>query len=181
MQGGSPPPAGLHDFAEPLKKKRAPKRKTTESAEDVERGSFDEAGRASPTTTTPTVDLPNLSAKPTRRGKKALSADESKAARGASGNGAPQRTAKGGVKGETLTWDLGSGREETPIETPKPVLSDTEAVIHAETQRAIDEQRIPSSPLAESVYKNYLRFPGCIVLTRVGKFYEVCCPSDQII
>jgi DNA mismatch repair ATPase MutS len=73
-----------------------------------------------------------------------------------------------------LSWDLGTSGKNTPIDPPKPVWTDTEALIHAETQRAMDEQRIPSSPLAESVYKNYLRFPGCIVLTRVGKFYEVC-------
>ncbi|WRT63671.1 uncharacterized protein IL334_000594 [Kwoniella shivajii] len=42
----------------------------------------------------------------------------------------------------------------------------------AQVEKAIEEGTIPSSTLAREVYTNWLRFPDCILLTRVGKFYE---------
>ncbi|WWC97095.1 hypothetical protein V866_003973 [Kwoniella sp. B9012] len=42
----------------------------------------------------------------------------------------------------------------------------------AEVDRAIAAGTIPSSDLSREVYTNWLRFPDCILLTRVGKFYE---------
>ncbi|EIW73297.1 hypothetical protein TREMEDRAFT_70943 [Tremella mesenterica DSM 1558] len=33
-------------------------------------------------------------------------------------------------------------------------------------------KEIPDTPLTREIFFNYKRFPGCIVLTRVGKFYE---------
>jgi hypothetical protein len=38
---------------------------------------------------------------------------------------------------------------------------------------AICREEIPDTQLLKDIYRNYLRFPDCIVLTRVGKFYEV--------
>lgn len=40
-------------------------------------------------------------------------------------------------------------------------------------QDAIQQGVIPDTPLAHEVYLNWKRFPDCILLTRVGKFYEV--------
>ena len=39
---------------------------------------------------------------------------------------------------------------------------------------------VPDTALSKQVYLNWKRFPDCIVLTRVGKFYEAsptCCPQ----
>lgn len=45
---------------------------------------------------------------------------------------------------------------------------------------AICREEIPDTQLLKDIYRNYLRFPDCIVLTRVGKFYEVSqLPSSQ--
>ncbi|OCF39320.1 hypothetical protein I317_06902 [Kwoniella heveanensis CBS 569] len=41
-----------------------------------------------------------------------------------------------------------------------------------EISKAIEANVIPDSPLAREIYANWLRFPDCILLTRVGKFYE---------
>jgi len=38
---------------------------------------------------------------------------------------------------------------------------------------AIASGDIPDTALAKQVYLNWKRFPDCVVLTRVGKFYEV--------
>jgi hypothetical protein len=40
---------------------------------------------------------------------------------------------------------------------------------------------IPDTALAKQVYLNWKRFPGCIIITRVGKFYEVCPPHFETI
>lgn len=50
----------------------------------------------------------------------------------------------------------------------------------AEVEKAIDEHRIPDTKLGREIYENMLRFSGCIVLTRVGKFYEVSILTDQV-
>lgn len=42
-----------------------------------------------------------------------------------------------------------------------------------EYQAAVSAGSIPNSALAKQVFLNWKRFPDCIVLTRVGKFYEV--------
>lgn len=46
-------------------------------------------------------------------------------------------------------------------------------------QDAIRQGVIPDTPLAHEVYLNWKRFPDCILLTRVGKFYEVSSTSDM--
>ena len=38
---------------------------------------------------------------------------------------------------------------------------------------AVVKGEIPDTALAKQVYLNWRRFPDCIILTRVGKFYEV--------
>ncbi|WWC58081.1 uncharacterized protein I303_100616 [Kwoniella dejecticola CBS 10117] len=43
---------------------------------------------------------------------------------------------------------------------------------HSQLHAAIAAGIIPDSPLSREVYVNWLRFPDCILLTRVGKFYE---------
>lgn len=40
-------------------------------------------------------------------------------------------------------------------------------------RQAVKTGDIPDTALAKQVYLNWKRFPDCIVLTRVGKFYEV--------
>ena len=45
--------------------------------------------------------------------------------------------------------------------------------IEDQIRQAILENRIPNTDLAVSIFRNVLRFPDCLVLTRVGKFYEV--------
>ncbi len=42
-----------------------------------------------------------------------------------------------------------------------------------ELEAALEEGSIPDSPLARQVFANWKRYPESIVLTRVGKFYEV--------
>jgi len=47
---------------------------------------------------------------------------------------------------------------------------------------AIASGDIPDTALAKQVYLNWKRFPDCVVLTRVGKFYEVwswCTVKDE--
>ena len=46
----------------------------------------------------------------------------------------------------------------------------------AEYHAAITHGTIPDTALAKQVWQNWMRFPDCIVLTRVGKFYEVSLP-----
>ncbi|WVQ80362.1 hypothetical protein IAT38_002467 [Cryptococcus sp. DSM 104549] len=58
-------------------------------------------------------------------------------------------------------------KKSAPKDEVEPAISDDEAV-----QRAIDSGEIPRSPLALEVFINSRRFPDCILLTRVGKFYE---------
>jgi hypothetical protein len=53
---------------------------------------------------------------------------------------------------------------------PSPgILSDEEEMY----KEAVKTGDIPDTALAKQVYLNWKRFPDCIVLTRVGKFYEV--------
>ena len=47
-------------------------------------------------------------------------------------------------------------------------------------RRAVLNREVPDTPLAKDIYLNYRRFPGCIVLTRVGKFYEVGLTSECV-
>ena len=44
---------------------------------------------------------------------------------------------------------------------------------------AIASGDIPDTALAKQVYLNWKRFPECVVLTRVGKFYEVSIILDR--
>lgn len=53
-----------------------------------------------------------------------------------------------------------------------PVITCSKAEIE-HLQDAIQQGVIPDTPLAHEVYLNWKRFPDCILLTRVGKFYEV--------
>ncbi len=39
--------------------------------------------------------------------------------------------------------------------------------------RAVEAGELPGTDLSKVVYKHRMRFPDAIVLTRVGKFYEV--------
>ena len=57
--------------------------------------------------------------------------------------------------------------------------SDTAADLEldAAMQAAIKAGELPDTQLSKMVFKNSMRFPDAIVLTRVGKFYEVCYPS----
>nr|KIR47809.1 hypothetical protein I312_02957 [Cryptococcus bacillisporus CA1280] len=52
-----------------------------------------------------------------------------------------------------------------------PVITCSKAEIE-HLQDAIQQGIIPDTPLAHEVYLNWKRFPDCILLTRVGKFYE---------
>jgi hypothetical protein len=49
-----------------------------------------------------------------------------------------------------------------------------------EYQAAVNAGSIPNSALAKQVFLNWKRFPDCIVLTRVGKFYEVSEVSKRL-
>ncbi|WWD22390.1 hypothetical protein CI109_106881 [Kwoniella shandongensis] len=57
-------------------------------------------------------------------------------------------------------------RLAAPVPAPTP--TDEEE----DLRQAIAEGIIPNTPLAKEVYINWKRFPDCILLTRVGKFYE---------
>lgn len=56
-------------------------------------------------------------------------------------------------------------------QAPSPDVAKNEEVFYRD---AVASGDIPDTALAKQVYLNWKRFPGCIVLTRVGKFYEVC-------
>jgi hypothetical protein len=57
----------------------------------------------------------------------------------------------------------------------KPSISTKAGVVDVEAQvdSACAQELIPSTPLAKDVYRNVLKFPNYIVLTKVGNFYEV--------
>ncbi|OXC71204.1 hypothetical protein AYX13_00070 [Cryptococcus neoformans] len=55
--------------------------------------------------------------------------------------------------------------------TSSPAISCSKAELEL-LQDAIRQGVIPDTPLAHEVYLNWKRFPDCILLTRVGKFYE---------
>nr|XP_019048677.1 hypothetical protein I302_02450 [Kwoniella bestiolae CBS 10118]OCF27607.1 hypothetical protein I302_02450 [Kwoniella bestiolae CBS 10118] len=69
--------------------------------------------------------------------------------------------------------DVGSYGSLDPPQNGEP---DPTVLSPAEEQAAVDEAvkagTIPDSALSREVYTNWLRFPDCILLTRVGKFYE---------
>lgn len=48
-----------------------------------------------------------------------------------------------------------------------------QAVSETGYRAAVTRGEVPDSPLAEQVYENWKRFPDAVLLTRVGKFYEV--------
>ncbi|WVF66211.1 hypothetical protein IAT40_000951 [Kwoniella sp. CBS 6097] len=75
---------------------------------------------------------------------------------------------KGEPPAETLTPGLITF--QTKIENGEYDLSLAEEA--DEINKAIKEGIIPDSPLAREIYANWLRYPDCILLTRVGKFYE---------
>lgn len=59
-------------------------------------------------------------------------------------------------------------------------LSPAERLIEEQLERALNDWLIPDSPLAHSVFRNWKRFPDCIVLTKVGKFYEVSLTNTSV-
>ncbi|WWC66879.1 uncharacterized protein I206_100786 [Kwoniella pini CBS 10737] len=63
-----------------------------------------------------------------------------------------------------MSASIDSAKTEETVLTPDAELS--------ELNKAIATGVIPDSPLSREVYINWLRFPDCILLTRVGKFYE---------
>lgn len=56
-------------------------------------------------------------------------------------------------------------------QAPSPDVAKDEEILYRD---AVASGDIPDTALAKQVYLNWKRFPGCIVLTQVGKFYEVC-------
>jgi hypothetical protein len=82
--------------------------------------------------------------------------------------------------GKILLSDLPATKNEAEgidgPSVPLPPLDDPrsgfEQSIEAQLEIALNEHRIPDSPLAKTIFRNWKRFPDCIVLTRVGKFYE---------
>jgi hypothetical protein len=60
---------------------------------------------------------------------------------------------------------------------PSVEVADDEESLYREAVAAGD---IPDTALAKQVYLNWKRFPDCIVLTRVGKFYEASCPRSAV-
>jgi hypothetical protein len=66
-------------------------------------------------------------------------------------------------------------RRKTAVPTPVDQAGTTESGtdFRAAYLAAVAQGEVPDSPLAEQVYHNWKRFPDAIVLTRVGKFYEV--------
>ena len=100
-----------------------------------------------------------------------------------------RKSSKKSIKAKTeLVWDLGETVEdppETALISPSanpsvPAKSEAEMTIDEQMEKALDEWKIPDTDLAKHVFRNTKRFPDCIVLTRVGKFYEVnppCPPS----
>jgi hypothetical protein len=71
----------------------------------------------------------------------------------------------------------------TPVKPLEPLLEYNKPHHAPSVDVAEDEERlykdaiasgdIPDTALAKQVYLNWKRFPDCVVLTRVGKFYEV--------
>jgi len=57
-----------------------------------------------------------------------------------------------------------------PHHAPSVDIAEDEERLYKE---AIASGDIPDTALAKQVYLNWKRFPDCVVLTRVGKFYEV--------
>ncbi|CAD6571986.1 MAG: DNA mismatch repair ATPase msh1 [Tremellales sp. Tagirdzhanova-0007] len=55
-----------------------------------------------------------------------------------------------------------------PASSDSAVDSELEAALYA----AIEAGELPNTELSKLVFKNSMRFPDAIVLTRVGKFYE---------
>jgi len=92
------------------------------------------------------------------------------------------KSSKRATKATTeLLWDL----TEPTGDLPEAVLSahgslstrsDAEMTINEQMENALDEWKIPDTDLHKHVFRNMKRFPDCIVLTRVGKFYEVSDP-----
>ncbi|ORY34333.1 muts domain V-domain-containing protein [Naematelia encephala] len=71
-------------------------------------------------------------------------------------------------------WDAIKGRSSNPprlAKSPSPVL-EVPPVDDEGYQAAVDVGRIPDTDLSRVIWKHWQRFPGCVVLTRVGKFYE---------
>lgn len=86
----------------------------------------------------------------------------------------PQRRKKGLEESE----DRGLGVEFSIEPTVSSVdteisISPADQVINQQLEKALDNGEIPDSPLAHTVFRNWKRFPDCIVMTKVGKFYEV--------
>ena len=92
-----------------------------------------------------------------------------------------------GPRRETFSFDElpkarldAAGKAATPLgpykeyekehHAPSPGVLSEEEELYREAIRTGD---IPDTALAKQVYLNWKRFPDCIVLTRVGKFYEV--------
>lgn len=81
-----------------------------------------------------------------------------------------------------LLWDLSESTEgvfnsNQATFRSLPSKSEAEMTIDEEMEKALDEWKIPDTDLAKHVFRNTKRFPDCIVLTRVGKFYEVSPPA----
>jgi hypothetical protein len=63
---------------------------------------------------------------------------------------------------------------KTSVKEPSSTDSDSRDLDARSLYRAaVDRGEIPDTPLAEQIYANWTRFPDAILLTRVGKFYEV--------
>ena len=96
-------------------------------------------------------------------------------------------------KTESIDFDALPKSKRDPAGTPvKPLepLPEYKKPHHAPSvDVAEDEERlykdaiasgdIPDTALAKQVYLNWKRFPECVVLTRVGKFYEVSIILDR--
>ena len=99
---------------------------------------------------------------------------------------APLARASKGKSKQTFAFDElpkakvdSAGKVATPLapyreyekehHAPSPGMLLDEEDIYREAVRMGD---IPDTALAKQVYLNWKRFPDCIVLTRVGKFYE---------
>jgi hypothetical protein len=90
-------------------------------------------------------------------------------------------------KTESIDWeDLPRTKIDpagSPIKPLEPLLEYKKPHHAPSVDVAEDEERlykdaiasgdIPDTALAKQVYLNWKRFPDCVVLTRVGKFYEV--------
>lgn len=58
----------------------------------------------------------------------------------------------------------------------EPSLTDRDTPVNwdAAFDKAVKKGELPNSHLSRLIFKQRMRFPDAIVLTRVGKFYEVC-------